>query len=189
MQTKITFVARDPNCHWKNGLITMDVELDKLTPAAYFIATHILTTEAKDDMSLIDVEGPSPRERDNDPEELEMMDRNFPGYADRRELIPWNWRVLRKNETPESYFETQAYEMRRIGGLAIVARNGERFDLSACGMSPAEKIRDIRHRTGLSQKAFAARYKIPRRTIENWESGVNTPPAYVINLLEEAVPQ
>lgn len=54
-------------------------------------------------------------------------------------------------------------------------------------MTPSEQIRAIRAKTGLSQARFAERYGIPRRTIENWESGVRTPPPYVINLIEIAV--
>ena len=56
-------------------------------------------------------------------------------------------------------------------------------------MTTAEKIKSIRARTGLSQAAFAARYEIPKRTIENWESGLRTPPPYVLRLLSEAVPE
>lgn len=44
-------------------------------------------------------------------------------------------------------------------------------------------IKTIRALTGLSQAAFAARFGIPRRTIEEWEAGRRTPPAYVIDLL------
>lgn len=39
-------------------------------------------------------------------------------------------------------------------------------------------IREIRKNTGLSQAAFAVRYCIPRRTVENWESGANDCPIY-----------
>ena len=39
-------------------------------------------------------------------------------------------------------------------------------------------IREIRKHTGLSQAAFAVRYCIPRRTVENWESGANDCPIY-----------
>lgn len=45
----------------------------------------------------------------------------------------------------------------------------------------------IRDKTGLSQAKFAERYEIPKRTIENWESGVNEPPGYVIKMLERLV--
>lgn len=45
-------------------------------------------------------------------------------------------------------------------------------------------IKEIRALTGLSQVRFAERYRIPRRTVENWESGVTAPPEYVLELLE-----
>jgi putative transcriptional regulator len=54
-------------------------------------------------------------------------------------------------------------------------------------MTPAEEIKSIRGRTGLSQVAFAARYEIPKRTIEAWEAGDRTPPPYVIRLLAAVV--
>ena len=48
-------------------------------------------------------------------------------------------------------------------------------------------IRDIRAKTGLSQAAFGERYCIPRRTVENWESGTRSCPPYVRLLLARAV--
>lgn len=48
-------------------------------------------------------------------------------------------------------------------------------------------IRDIRAHTGLSQAAFAVRYCIPRRTVENWESGDRQCADYTRLLLAEAV--
>ena len=54
-------------------------------------------------------------------------------------------------------------------------------------MTPSEQIRAIRAKTGLTQQAFANCYEIPKRTIENWESGSRVPPPYVIRLLELAV--
>ena len=53
-------------------------------------------------------------------------------------------------------------------------------------MTPAEEIRAIRAGTGLSQASFAARFEIPKRTIEAWETGDRTPPPYVIKLLSLA---
>lgn len=47
-------------------------------------------------------------------------------------------------------------------------------------------IRDIRAHTGLSQTAFAIRFCIPRRTIENWESGDRQCPDYLRLLLAQA---
>lgn len=48
-------------------------------------------------------------------------------------------------------------------------------------------IQDIRAHTGLSQAAFAVRYCIPRRTVENWEAGDRRCADYVRLLLAEAV--
>ena len=48
-------------------------------------------------------------------------------------------------------------------------------------------IKGIRQLTGLSAQKFGDKYKIPLRTIQNWEGGVNKPPEYVLILLERAV--
>lgn len=48
-------------------------------------------------------------------------------------------------------------------------------------------IRDIRQHTGLSQAAFAMRYCIPTRTLEDWERGVRSCPDYLRLLLAQAV--
>ena len=45
----------------------------------------------------------------------------------------------------------------------------------------------MRARLGDTQSAFAARYNIPFRTVQNWESGVRKPPAYILDLLERRV--
>ena len=48
-------------------------------------------------------------------------------------------------------------------------------------------IREMRMKLGDTQSEFAARYNIPFRTVQNWEAGVRTPPAYIVNLLEQQV--
>lgn len=45
-------------------------------------------------------------------------------------------------------------------------------------------IKEMRAETGLTQVKFAEHLGIPRRTIENWESGVNDCPKYVKELIE-----
>ena len=45
------------------------------------------------------------------------------------------------------------------------------------------RIKEARIAAGLSQRRMAEMMGIPRRTIENWESGVNTPPEYVERLV------
>ena len=54
-------------------------------------------------------------------------------------------------------------------------------------MTAAERIKAIRQKTGMTQAEFAAEFEIPRRTLENWESGSRTPPPYLIKLLSIAV--
>jgi len=44
-------------------------------------------------------------------------------------------------------------------------------------------IRTMRIERGLTQQGMSDLLHIPKRTIENWETGVNTPPAYVIELI------
>ena len=48
-------------------------------------------------------------------------------------------------------------------------------------------VKEIRKITGLSQAAFAARYEIPTRTVEDWEAGARKPAPYLVKLLERAV--
>lgn len=48
-------------------------------------------------------------------------------------------------------------------------------------------IREMRTMLGDTQSEFAARYKIPFRTVQNWEAGVRTPPEYMISLLEDRI--
>ena len=45
------------------------------------------------------------------------------------------------------------------------------------------KIKEIRANTGLSQARFGEAYHIPKRTVQDWESGRRTPPDYVVDLL------
>ena len=45
----------------------------------------------------------------------------------------------------------------------------------------------MRETLNLSQSAFSKKFKIPKRTIEDWEAGRRTPPIYVLHLLEFAV--
>ena len=45
-------------------------------------------------------------------------------------------------------------------------------------------VKDIRNLTRLSQVKFCKKYNIPRRTLEDWESGKSKPAEYLIELLE-----
>lgn len=45
------------------------------------------------------------------------------------------------------------------------------------------EIKALRESTGLTQRAFAELLGIPKRSIENWESGVSKPPEYLVRLI------
>lgn len=45
----------------------------------------------------------------------------------------------------------------------------------------------MRAQLGDTQSEFAARYNIPFRTVQNWETGLRRPPEYIINLLENRI--
>lgn len=45
-------------------------------------------------------------------------------------------------------------------------------------------IKEIREITGLSQAKFAEKYKIPRRTIEDWEKDDSKCKEYIKDLIE-----
>ena len=52
-------------------------------------------------------------------------------------------------------------------------------------MTWQEQFKTARLATGLSQAKLSALLSIPRRSIENWESGIYEPPAWVQSLLLE----
>lgn len=48
-------------------------------------------------------------------------------------------------------------------------------------------ITEIRTISGLNKTKFAEKYKIPYRTLQDWEAGKSNPPDYVRYLLEKVV--
>ena len=47
----------------------------------------------------------------------------------------------------------------------------------------AKSVKELREETGLSQQKFGNVFRIPRRTLQNWESGINRIPPYYLALL------
>ena len=45
-------------------------------------------------------------------------------------------------------------------------------------------IKDLRHKAGMTQKKFGEYLNIPKRTIENWDSGDRNPPIYLVELIK-----
>ena len=48
-----------------------------------------------------------------------------------------------------------------------------------------KSIREICEEYGLSQTELAKKFGIPLRTVQNWHSGVRTPPPYVVAMIEK----
>ena len=48
-------------------------------------------------------------------------------------------------------------------------------------------IKEIRQKTVLKHVEFSKKYGIPRRSIENWETGKRKCPNYVVNMLNTIV--
>ncbi|MBO5969165.1 MAG: helix-turn-helix domain-containing protein [Clostridia bacterium] len=44
-------------------------------------------------------------------------------------------------------------------------------------------VRELRRASGMTQKAFAEYFGIPKRTVENWEGGQRECPSYLLSLI------
>jgi DNA-binding transcriptional regulator YiaG len=45
-------------------------------------------------------------------------------------------------------------------------------------------FKELRRASGMNQQGFADYFGIPKRTIENWEAGVNKCPEYLLDLMK-----
>lgn len=45
-------------------------------------------------------------------------------------------------------------------------------------------FKELRQQSGMTQKAFSEYFNIPKRTVENWESGQRECQAYLLELME-----
>lgn len=68
---------------------------------------------------------------------------------------------------PESFPESRSIEV-----LSAIYRFAHNYTFTC-----------VRSFSGMTQARFAQEYNVPLRTIENWDSGVRTPPSYVLELL------
>ena len=50
-------------------------------------------------------------------------------------------------------------------------------------------IKEARQAAGLTQAEMSRLFEIPKRTIENWETGTRKPPSYVEKLIIEKLEQ
>lgn len=44
-------------------------------------------------------------------------------------------------------------------------------------------FKEVRQQSGMTQAGFAKYFNIPKRTVENWEAGVNKCPEYLLDLI------
>lgn len=49
-------------------------------------------------------------------------------------------------------------------------------------------IKELRRKTGMTQKGFAEHFGIPLSTLRKWEQGEASPPDYLIHLIANALP-
>ena len=74
-----------------------------------------------------------------------------------------------------------------VGEIRVSARQVAENPDAAPIMTPAEiraaRVRDARRRSGLTQEAFAARYRIPLGTLRDWEQGRREPDAAALAYL------
>lgn len=73
--------------------------------------------------------------------------------------------------------------------LAEIQANGwaDEFDayLAESGNATATETAQLIQMSGLTQKAFAERFEIPLRTVEDWVAGRRCPPPYVVSMIKQ----
>ena len=48
-----------------------------------------------------------------------------------------------------------------------------------------DQLKELRKKNNMTQSELSKMLEVPKRTIENWEGGVNSPPEYVQKLILE----
>ncbi len=91
------------------------------------------------------------------------------------------WNEMSKEEL-EAYYQDLRNREKRGMTISDVADS-----IKGSVNTAANVIYSLRSLSGLSQKTFSDKYGIPKRTIEDWESGKRTPPEYVVKLLKRVV--
>ena len=93
----------------------------------------------------------------------------------------------------DNYSDHDAY----VSGLALSSMWGDAEDdaipqeriefLSQLWDACHRSVKDISAATGLSLRKLAEHFYIPYRTVENWSTGVNVPPVYVLLMMQEGL--
>lgn len=86
-------------------------------------------------------------------------------------------RKLGVKEWEDELYETPSYEYTVFKLDKLI----EEFNAKQVEKPTFAELRTL---SGMTQAQFSEHFNIPKRTIENWESGVRTPPDYVLELIE-----
>lgn len=78
--------------------------------------------------------------------------------------------VPRKGDVTMDYY---------IKDLEIMSEETKRDDKAL-----SERVKALRKRMGMTQQQFGDYFEIPRRTLQDWESGKRRIPTYLLKLME-----
>lgn len=81
--------------------------------------------------------------------------------------------------------------MTKVTSLGIILLEVSKLVIFEKGinmLNTGMSIREMRGRTGLTQKAFSELFGIPVSTLRKWEQGEASPPEYVVRLLARILP-
>lgn len=178
--------------------VDLDVDTSKLCGVARMMAEQIYTTDNRDDLSRLVIKCRYTNEElfkrvindsgdrydyfehRNAEKHLQDIENGDP-YGEKAFVNStiYIWDALRKDESPEDYFNRHAEYIET-----------ERQQYLKDG-KPEFSFRVLLHckreEKGITREAFAKRTEIPLRTLENWEGGVSTPPAYVQKFVLECL--
>jgi len=99
---------------------TLPVHLEQLSSTARALAESISTTDNRDDMSDVRIEGNKPL-IDHYPKEKRkaLMQKFDHDLMERPQVIVWRWDTLHVGESPEQYFERHAKAIEALGGRIV----------------------------------------------------------------------
>lgn len=184
MSKKIEFFEQTSGPYGQ--LVTYEVDLDRLSPLALRLAQGILTTDKKDDFSLVFVEDTVPayqRYAENKynilngaatmEDRIKALRERYGDTLDDPQVMSYDWPQKKKDESAEDYLERCAEDIER-NGWAIVQTTIEK---------PSE-IRELRRRLNMTRASFGELCGgIPVNTIRDWEGKRTTPPEWAVNLI------
>lgn len=68
--------------------------------------------------------------------------------------------------------------------MPVFSAEDENGNCCILGFERLPTFKELRESSGMNKTQYAAYFKIPYRTIQNWESGVNKCPEYLLSLMQ-----